>query len=242
MPPSAGSGQALPDAALLAGGLATRLQGLAKDTPKAMLEVGGRPFIDWQLEQVRSQGVERVVLCLGHLAQAIEGHVGDGRRWGLQVRYSYDGPKALGTGGALKQALPLLGDPFFVLYADSWLQAPWQGMQQAYGRGDCDSVMSVLRNQGQWDKSNVKFEDGWVKAYDKKAPAADFDCIDYGLNLFSHAAFGRLDKEAFDLGELQGLLAAQGRLRGIEATERFYEIGTPEALAETRAYLTRRSA
>ena len=232
----------LPDAALLAGGLATRLQGLAKDTPKAMLEVGGRPFIDWQLEQVAAQGVKKVVLCLGHLAQAIEGHVGDGKRWGLQVRYSYDGPKALGTGGALKQALPLLGDPFFVLYADSWLQAPWKEMDAAYAHGDCQGVMSVLRNQGLWDKSNVKFQDGWVKAYDKKQPGADFDCIDYGLNLFSHAAFAQLDKDSFDLGELQSLLAAKGSLRGVEATERFYEIGNPEALAETRAHLTRRTA
>ena len=226
-------------AALLAGGLATRLGGLAKDTPKAMLEVGGRPFIDWQLEQVAAQGIQEAVLCLGHLAQAIEGHVQDGERFGLKVRYSYDGPKALGTGGALKQALPLLGASFFVLYADSWLQAPWTAMRQAYAHGDCDSVMSVLRNQGQWDKSNVKFADGWVKAYDKRAPGADFDCIDYGLNLFSAASFGFLEKDAFDLGELQGLLAAKGRLRGVEATERFYEIGTPEGLEQTRAYLTR---
>ncbi len=231
-----------PDAALLAGGLASRLGGLAKDTPKAMLEVGGRPFIEWQLEQVAAQGVQNVVLCLGHLAHAIEGHVKDGRQFGLKVRYSYDGPKALGTGGALKQALPLLGDPFFVLYADSWLQAPWGAMHRAYGLGDCDGVMSVLRNRGRWDKSNVRFEGGWVTAYDKKATTPEFDCIDYGLNLFGAAAFGLLDKDAFDLGELQSLLAARGRLRGIEATERFYEIGTPEALAETRAHLTRSTA
>jgi MurNAc alpha-1-phosphate uridylyltransferase len=230
------------DAALLAGGLATRLGGLAKDTPKAMLEVGGRPFIDWQLEQVAAQGVKNVVLCLGHLAQAIEGHVQDGRRYGLEVRYSYDGSKPLGTGGALKQALPLLSGAFFVLYADSWLQAPWAAMKAAYERGDCDSVMSVLRNQGQWDKSNVKFKDGWVQAYDKKATSADFDCIDYGLNLFRASAYGELGKEAFDLGELQALLAARGRLRGVEATERFYEIGTPEGLEQTRAYLTRSKA
>jgi MurNAc alpha-1-phosphate uridylyltransferase len=228
-----------PDAALLAGGLATRLGPLAKDRPKALLEVGGRPFIDWQLEQVAAQGVGRIVLCLGHLAQAIEAHVGDGARFGLQVRYSYDGPRALGTGGALKQALPLLGDPFFVLYADSWLEAPWGAMLEAYGRGDCDGVMSVLRNEGRWDKSNVDFEAPWVKAYDKKAPRPGFDCIDYGLNLFSQRAFGRLEKDAFDLGDLQSLLAAQGRLRGVEAKERFYEIGTPEGLEETRAHLTR---
>jgi MurNAc alpha-1-phosphate uridylyltransferase len=102
--------------------------------------------------------------------------------------------------------------------------------------------MSVLRNKGRWDKSNVRFEDGWVKAYDKKASGPEFDCIDYGLNLFSAASFGRLEKDAFDLGELQGLLAAKGRLRGVEATERFYEIGTPEGLEQTRAYLTRSKA
>jgi MurNAc alpha-1-phosphate uridylyltransferase len=228
-----------PDTALLAGGLATRLGPLAQGTPKAMLEVGGRPFIDYQLQQVAAQGVRSVVLCLGHLAQAIEAHVGDGAAFGLRVRYSYDGPGPLGTGGALKRALPLLGDPFFVLYADSWLEAPWGAMQEAFLAGDCDAVMSVLRNQGQWDRSNARFDGAWVTAYDKKAPSAGFDCIDYGLNLFSHGAFDRLAKEAFDLGELQGLLAASGRLRGVEATERFYEIGTPEGLAQTRDHLTR---
>jgi NDP-sugar pyrophosphorylase family protein len=222
--------------------MATRLGALAKDTPKALLDVGGRPFIDWQLEQLAREGVQEAVLCLGHMAESIEKHVGDGTKWGLKVHYSYDGPKALGTGGALKQALGALGDPFFVLYADSWLQAPWGSMREAWSRGDCDGVMSVLRNGGRWDKSNVKFEGGWVRAYDKKHPGPDFEWIDYGLNLFGQRAFQRLDKDAFDLGELQGLLAQQGRLRGCEAAQRFYEIGTPEGLAETRAFLTRSQA
>ena len=222
--------------------MATRLGGIAKDTPKAMLDVAGKPFIEWQLEQVAEQGVKKVVLCLGHLAQAIEGHVGDGKRWGLQVRYSYDGPHARGTGGAIKQALPLLSDPFYVLYADSWLQGPWKALAAAYGEGGCDSVMSVLLNQGQWDKSNVRFDAGWVRAYDKKAQGPGFDWIDYGLNLFNQAALQRLDKDAFDLSELQGLLAAAGRMRGVEVKERFYDIGTPQALEETRAHLSRRRA
>ena len=231
----------LPDAALLAGGLATRLGPLTKEIPKAMLDIGGRPFIDWQLERLAAQAVQKVVLCLGHMGSAIQAHVGDGARFGLKVDYAFDGPVALGTGGALKQALSKLGDPFFVLYADSWLDQAWAPVWQRYRAGDCESVMTVLRNQGRWGSSNVFYDHGRVQAYSKNSPSVDFQHIDYGLNLFSHAAFARLPESKFDLGKLQATLARAGVLAGFEVTERFYEIGSPAGLAETRQHLTGRS-
>ncbi len=232
----------LPDAAILAGGLARRLGELAQDTPKAMLQVGSRPFIDWQLERMAGQGVGRAVLCLGYLGERIRAHVGDGHQFGLKVTYAFDGPQPLGTGGALKQALPLLGDPFFVIYGDSWLEAPWAPLWQRYQEGGCESVMTVLHNQGRWDKSNVRYGQGRVVVYDKKSPAADLQHVDYGLSLFSHAAFERSTAAAFDLGDLQAELARANTLAGIQVSGRFYEIGSPAGLEETRRHLTENEA
>lgn len=226
----------LPDAALLAGGLATRLGELAKDTPKAMVTVAGRPFIDWQLERIAAQGVKKVLLCVGHLAGALKGHVGNGEQYGLSVAYSEDGEKPLGTGGALKQALPLLSDPFFVLYADSWLEIDWAPFAGRLDQAGAEAVMGLLHNRGELQPSNVLFEGGRVKAYEKRAPAAGSEHIDYGLSLYTRRAFERVGGIAFDLGTLQATLARAGVLAGHVVTKRFYEIGTPEGLAETRAH------
>ena len=100
--------------AILAGGLATRLRPMTDRVPKSLLRIAGRPFIFHQLELLKNQGVDRVVLCVGHLGDQVKAAVGDGRALGLAINYSFDGGELLGTGGALKRALPLLGDRFFV--------------------------------------------------------------------------------------------------------------------------------
>ena len=221
-------------AALLAGGLATRLGDIAKDTPKAMLEVEGRPFIAWQLERLASQGVKKAVLCVGHLAGALKDFVGDGTRFGVQVAWSEDGERPLGTGGALKKALGLPSDPFYTLYADSWLEVDWAPLFERLKQSGAEAVMSVLHDRGALQPSNARFEQGWVKAYSKQAPGPDFEHTDYGLSLFTRRAFDRVEGQSFDLGELQGALAAAGTLAGVEVSRRFYEIGTPEGLREAR--------
>ena len=97
----------MPPVAILAGGLATRLYPLTRKIPKAMLEVAGEPFIAHQLRLMRRERISRVVICTGYLADQIEAYLGDGARFGLSVAYKIDGPKLLGTGGALRAALDL---------------------------------------------------------------------------------------------------------------------------------------
>ena len=118
--------------AILAGGLATRLGPLTQRLPKALLPVAGRPFIHWQLALLAQQGVTQVVLCAGHLGEQIQATVGDGSGFGMTVRYSFDGAVLLGTGGALKRALPMLGAAFFVLYGDSYLRCSFAAVEAAY--------------------------------------------------------------------------------------------------------------
>ena len=219
--------------AILAGGLATRLRPLTERIPKSLLPVAGQPFLAHQLKLLKDQGVERVVLCVGHLGEMIQREFGDGHAAGLHLDYSFDGPALRGTGGALQQALPLLGDTFFVLYGDSYLPVPFQPIADFFQQSGREGLMTVYENQGRWDTSNVWFADGQIKVYDKRNRLPPMHHIDYGLSLFRASAFAGFPEDApFDLAEVMQRLLARGQLAGFEVHERFYEIGSPAGLAE----------
>jgi NDP-sugar pyrophosphorylase family protein len=224
--------------AILAGGLATRLRPITKTIPKALVPVAGRPFVLWQLEYLRDQGVSRVVLCTGYRSTQIEQIVGDGSQFGVAVEYSDDGTTLLGTGGALGQALPLLGPEFFVLYGDSFLPVSFSTVEQAYYDSDLPGLMTVYRNEGEWDTSNVVFNNGKVLEYNKTKPRHDMAYIDYGLGVLSKSVVEHYCQEkVFDLAMVYAALANAGQLAGFEVFERFYEIGSPDGLAETEDFL-----
>jgi NDP-sugar pyrophosphorylase family protein len=223
--------------AILAGGLATRLRPLTDTIPKALVEVAGEPFVLRQIKYLRAQGVSKVVLCVSYRGEQIEAVVGNGRDFGLDVRYSFDGRKLLGTGGALKRALPLLGERFFILYGDSFLPVDFGAVQAAFTASGKPALMTVLRNADHWDRSNVRCEGGEILEYNKRAPRPDMAYIDYGLSVLSAAVLGDYpDGEAFDLADVMHRLSLAGQLAGLEVFERFYEIGSHQGLAETEAY------
>jgi len=223
--------------AILAGGLATRLRPITETIPKALVDVAGKPFIDRQLDYLHGQGVRRVVLCIGYLGEMIEAVVGNGARFGLEVTYAPDGPSLLGTGGALKKALPMLGDQFFVLYGDSFLPVDFHAVEQAYFASGLDALMTVLKNGDQWDKSNVLFSNGKLLEYNKRAPRPGMTYIDYGLGVVSAGVLDAYPAALpFDLADVYQALSMQGQLAGLEVHERFYEIGSHRGLKETEAY------
>lgn len=227
--------------AILAGGLATRLQPLTARVPKSLLTVAGRPFIFHQLEMLRSQGVERVVLCVGHLGEQVRATVGDGPVPGLTVSYSFDGEELLGTGGALKQALPMLGDEFFVLNGDSYLPCSLAATQHAYRAARRPALMTVMRNDNRWDRSNVLYRDGELLAYDKHAPREDMRHIDYGLAVLSQSVFAHYRAaRVLDLADILHELSRSGQLAAFEVGERFYEIGSLEGLRDAELFLSNR--
>lgn len=220
--------------AILAGGLATRLRPITSHIPKAMVDVAGRPFIAWQLDYLQQQGVTHVTLCAGYLGEQIEAFVGDGTSYGLHVDYSFDGPKLLGTGGALKQALSRLGDAFFVFYGDSYLPINFQQVAKDFQRQAKPALMTVLKNNNQWDTSNVLFSNGSLLEYNKHHPRAEMAYVDYGLGVMSASVLAQYpDKELFDLADVYHQLSIAGNLAGYEVFERFYEIGSHEGLRET---------
>ena len=222
--------------AILAGGLATRLRPITEKIPKSLVAVAGEPFMSHQLRMLKAQGITRAVLCIGHLGEMIEAEYGDGSAWGIELSYSYDGPRQLGTGGALLQAMPLLGDAFFVLYGDSYLPIDYRAVEHSWRASGHPALMTVFRNEGAWDTSNVEFAAGRIVRYDKKDRTPSMLHIDYGLSIFTSATFGGRP-EAFDLADIQRDLVLAGKMAGFEATHRFYEIGSHAGLAELEAFL-----
>lgn len=226
--------------AILAGGLATRLRPITSKIPKALVDVAGRPFIAWQLDYLKKQGITHVVICAGYLGEQIKAFVGDGTAYGLQVAYSFDGPILLGTGGALRQALPLLGDAFFVFYGDSYLPINFQDVAQDFQRQGKPSLMTVLKNNDQWDKSNVLFNNELLVEYNKHNPKPEMAYVDYGLSVMSASVLTNYPEDKpFDLAEVYYQLSIHGNLAGYEVFERFYEIGSHQGLKETIELLER---
>jgi len=256
--------------ALLSGGLAVRMRPDTIRLPKSMLTAAGKPFIEHQLNLLREKGASRIILCLGYLGEMIEQFVGDGSRFGLSVSYSYDGEKLLGTGGALEKAARGIDGPFFVLYGDSYLDVDYAKIAEAFHRSGAGykGLMTVYRNEGRWDSSNVVFEGGEIVRYSKRRRGGDMKYIDYGLGILSAQVFeefGRgcslyeyapsqreyappqperdsyADSTAFDLADVYEKLAEQRLLLGYEVFNRFYEIGSTEGLKEFEQMIASRS-
>src|SRR6185295_7613823 len=196
-------------AVILAGGLATRMQPRTLTVPKILLEVRGRPFADLQLEMLAKYNYQSVVLCVAFLGEQVRAYVGDGKRWGLRVEFSDEGKELLGTGGALRNAAPLLEETFLVTYGDSYLPFDYAApLDSLRAHDDCDGVMSVFKNDGKWDASNVRTDGDWILAYEKGTKDPAFDHIDYGAIALRKSAVLELpERQRSGLDELQTRLA-----------------------------------
>lgn len=224
--------------AILAGGLATRLRPITEKIPKGLVAVAGRPFLAHQLRLLQRSGIRKVVLCVSYRGEMIEQEFGNGSDAGMELSYSYDGPALLGTGGALKNALPLLGPQFLVLYGDSYLPIDYSGPARAFAAGGKPALMTIFRNENRWEPSNVWFEEGEIRRYDKKKFTPEMKHIDYGLGgLTAEALSSWPDGKAFDLADVYQDLIGQRKLAGFAVDRRFYEIGSPSGLAELDALL-----
>lgn len=232
----------MPTIAILAGGFATRMRPLTETLPKSLLPCAGEPFIVHQLRLLADAGIRRVALCVGYLGAQIEEVIGDGSKFGIDAVYARDGSEPLGTGGALKNALPLLGESFMVLYGDSYLRIDYAAVADAFAHCGKAAMMCVYRNHGLYDRSNVHFRDGRILAYDKRKASPKMDWIDYGLGCFQASVLKAWPERRFDLSDLYAELAASGRLAGFPATRRFHEIGSPDGLRAFTSFIERQKA
>lgn len=222
---------------VLAGGLATRLGALTQNTPKSMVKINGKPFLEYQLEMFKQSGFNRVLICLGHLGEQIESYFGDGSRFGIDIKYSYE-DKPLGTAGALKNAALLLDDSFFTIYGDSYISPDFEDIWNVFHSKNKQGLMTVYKNNNLYDSSNTIISEDIVTRYDKCNKTPDMACIEYGLNLFHKDMLARIPKDCFyELGDVFISLIADNELLAYEVKERFYEIGSPSGLDDFITYM-----
>lgn len=228
---------------VLAGGLGTRMAPLTQQLPKVLIPVAGVPFAHHQLSHLAAQGVTEVVMSIGHHGDQVREYVGTGERWGLSVSYLEDGPSLLGTAGALAKGLRagLLRSPFLTLYGDSFLPVAYRDVVAAFLLSGAPALMTVYRNRGAWDRSNVVYSSGWVRLYDKRPDGRrdEMDHIDYGLSVLTAEPLLRLVPAAgpADLADVYHRLSLESLLAGHVVQERFFEIGSPAGLADLEQHL-----
>ena len=226
--------------AILAGGYGTRLGSLTSEIPKCLLEINGRPFVDWQLDLLVKNGYNEFVFCLSYKSELVQEYLGDGSQKGISIQYSLDGETQLGTGGAIQKALPKLGGEFAVIYGDSYLPIEYFNVEQFFLNTKSKALMTVYKNQNRFDASNVKFIDGKLIDYEKGADNVYMQHIDYGITFFRESAFHPwADQSSFDLSKVCNQLAKNNQLDGFEVFDRFYEIGSVQGIEQFYEYLRR---
>ena len=229
---------------ILAGGLGTRVASITKQIPKSLIPIHEKPFIAHQLTLLAEAGFLEVIMGVGHLGEQIIDFVKDGSEFGLQVRYVKDGEKLLGTGGAIRAALPELGKYFFVMYGDSYLRCDYTSIQKAFENSGKIGLMTIYNNDHQWDASNVEYDGQKICQYSKTEKTPKMHHIDFGLNIFSHEAFlPFMQKEKFDLSQVQSYWVRENKIAAYEVSERFYEVGSIEGIdALTKLFKAKRKS
>lgn len=226
---------------ILAGGQATRLRPLTDKVPKSLVEIGEKSFLEHQLDFLKKAGIEDVVLCVGHLGEQIERYFGDGSKLGVNLKYSYEKERLLGTAGALKNAERLLQDPFFVMYGDSYLFIDFAAVTSYFDKMNKLGLMVVYKNYDRYGESNVVIEGNLVKQYSKKDRAEGMVYIDYGASILRKQALELVPQnQVYSLEGLFDQLIERKELLAYEVDKRFYQIGSPEGLEEFRRYISQR--
>ena len=226
---------------ILAGGLGTRLGEITKSRPKSMLKICGQTFLEHQLEFISQGGITDIVLCIGHMGEQIERHFGNGRSYGVNIRYSFE-DKLLGTAGALKQAEALLGETFFTIYGDSYLFLNFSLLMAQLESRKKMALMTVFKNYNLFDSSNTAIEGNLVKRYGKRQKTEDMIYIDYGANAFRKEVLNMIpENQLYSLEELFPQLIDKEELLAFEVNERFYEIGSPQGLRDFERYVAEKT-
>ena len=216
---------------ILAGGLATRLRPLAQDRPKSMVQILGKPFLEYQLDFLKKNGIMNIVLCIGHLGEQIENYFGEGGRFGVSIKYSHE-DRLLGTAGALRNAESLLDNVFFTLYGDSYLFLDFKAAMSLFESKNKLALMSVYKNYGKYERSNTAIEGGLVRKFSKAERITDMVYIEYGANIFRKKILKMIPEGHYTLEQLFLRLIEREDLLAYEVRQRFYEIGSLQGLKE----------
>ncbi len=226
-------------AVVLAGGVGTRLKPITEKIPKAMIQIRGKPFLEHQLNLLKSHGISDVVFCVGYLGDKIKKYFGDGRKFGIKLRYSEETGGLMGTAGAIKNAQDLLNDMFFVTYGDAYLILDYREVMRYFKKFNKLGLMVVYKNFDKYDRSNVVVEGNLVKIYSKKRRAQNMVYIDFGVSVLRKKALDLIPVgKVIDLEELYRELIERKELLAFETDQRFYQIGSPDGIEEFKSLIS----
>ena len=225
---------------ILLGGMATRLRPITRNIPKAMIIINGRPFLEHQIELLKKNGLKNFVFCVGYKWNLIKEYFGNGNRYNIEIKYSYDGKYLLGTAGAVRKAIKVLDEDFIILYGDTYLQIEYRSLIDYYykNKSGYSGLMSVYKNDNKLDKSNVIYKNGKIIKYDKFHYSPEMKYIDYGISILKKEVLKALPaNKRIDLADVYAELTKKGLMLGYEVFNRFYEIGTQKSLKEFENFI-----
>jgi NDP-sugar pyrophosphorylase family protein len=225
---------------ILAGGIGSRLGLLTKKTPKALIRIENKPFIHYQLKQLSKQGFNEVLICAGYLSRQIKKFAGIGKKFNLKIKYSIEKKKLLGTAGAIRKALPLLNDNFFIIYGDTYLPIKFKNLQKIYIKKKAKALITIYKNKNKLDKSNVCFKKKNIY-YEKNSNKKNMNYIEYGVSILNKSIFNYKNlKKISDLSEVFNYLSKKKILKYAIVRKRFYEIGSVSGLLQTKKFFTKK--
>jgi NDP-sugar pyrophosphorylase family protein len=226
-------------AVILAGGRGERLEPLTNNIPKPMVEINGKPFLEYQLQLLKQNKITEILLCVGYLKDTITGYFGDGRKLGMRIEYSVE-EGFLGTAGALKEARSLLPQEFILLYGDSYLPINYIELAEAWTGSKASGLVVCYNNSLGIARNNIYLNpENRVMAYDKRNPPVQANYVEAGVSILKKEILGlipegrvvSLEEEVF------ALLIKEQRLKGYPVSQRYYDIGTLERLEEIKGIL-----
>ena len=220
---------------VLAGGLGTRIREVTNGlVPKIMVPVLGQPFIKWKLESLREMGVTEVTLLIGELGNLVEDYLWHNYPTGLSIQCLHDGPKLLGTAGSIRKVLHKLPQEFWITYGDSYVLADLEAAESKLTKTSHDGIMTLFHNMDTLEISNASTLGDLVFKYDKNSKPGEHEWIDYGLLYLKSQDFLDIPiDQVTDLEIILGQIIHRKRMMMWETKERFWDVGTPEALQST---------
>jgi histidinol-phosphate phosphatase family protein len=228
-------------AVILAGGLGTRLKPLTDSRPKPMVEIHGKPFLAYQIEQLRDQGFEKVLLLLGYLPNVVQDYCGDGKRWGIKVEYSVSAVEDQ-TGKRVKLAEPYLDRCFLLLYCDNYWPMQMDKIWSRYARAGAQAMITVYTNKDNYTRNSVCVdEEGFVVTYDKTCTAPGLQGVEISYAVLDKSVLELLPDANVSLEEtLYPELSRRRQLLAYVTDHRYYSVGALHRLPLTEAFFTRK--
>ena len=220
---------------ILAGGYGKRLGLLTKKKPKSLLTFNSKTFIFHQIKYFQKKGIKNFLILIGHDGEKIKKQISKYKFSYLNVDFSHDGKKNIGTGGALKKAKSKLFKNFFLIYGDTFPQINILKLKEAHLKKTSKFTMCIYRNNDKYDKSNIILKNKKISKYSKSLTNAKY--IDYGVSMLNKSIILSSKKSSFDLKNIINQLLTKNLLNYFIVKKRFYEIGSFEGIKQFKSFI-----